>query len=207
MNRWYGISVFTILMLAGGCAVSETSSPAAQEDLPVLGESKQAVGQSCRINDHCPRGMGCYNRTCIQIVEFGPIPEAPLAPACVSDGQCAPAGRRCGINTTAYYPGGPHSYCLAPTCSVSWNPSWVPQNSTTNFTVTSNEMPVGSYSLLYGTKNGTADEYGSYYDWVSGIFPITNYPGFAGYYMRYIDMYTPDGRWFCQTNQSYVYAY
>jgi hypothetical protein len=68
-------------------------------------------------------------------------------------------------------------------------------------------MPGGSYSLLYGTKNGIADEQGSYYGWVSGVFPITNSPGFAGTYMRYINMYAPDGRWFCQTNEAYVHAF
>lgn len=206
MSRWCWISVFTILGLAGGCAVSETAPTAAQEEPLVLGELEQAVGQSCVKNDNCPRGTGCFNGTCIQILEFGPAPEAPLSPACVSDGQCAPAGRRCSVHTTTTYPGGPHGYCLAPTCSVSWDPYWVPQNSTTNFIVTSSEMPIDSYSVLYGTKNGITDEYGSYYNWVSGVFPITNFPGFSGYYMRYINMFAPDGRWFCQTNQAYVYA-
>ena len=76
----------------------------------------------------------------------------------------------------------------------------VPQNSTTTFTVSSEFMPADSYSLLHGTKDGVVDEAGSYYNWVSGEFPITNSPGFAGAYTRYINMYAPDGRWFCQTN-------
>jgi hypothetical protein len=83
----------------------------------------------------------------------------------------------------------------------------IPPNATTNFTVTSDELPSGAYSLMSGTKDGITDVDGSYYDWTSGVFPITNFPGFAGYYMRYIDMYAPDGRWFCRTNQAYAHAY
>jgi hypothetical protein len=193
--------------LTGGCAVSETDSTAAQEEPGTLGEFEQALGQTCSINDDCPRGTGCYNGTCIGIVQFGPVPAPPLSPACVSDGQCAPYGRRCSIDTTTFTPGGSYGYCFAPTCSVSWGSFWIPQNSTVDFTVTSNEMPGGSYSLLHGTRNGVIDENGSYYNLVSGVFPITNSPGLSGFYSRYVRMYAPDGRLFCTTNESYAYFY
>lgn len=96
--------VSAILALAGGCAVSETDAAAAPQESLTLGESELGVLQSCTRNDHCPLGTGCYNRTCEPIPDFGPLPEDPWGPRCVSDAQCAPFGRRglaSGLLTTA----------------------------------------------------------------------------------------------------------
>lgn len=199
MSQWCWISVFTMFGLIGGCAVSDTNPTGAQAEAYIIGE-----GQSCIVNDHCPRGLGCHNGVCKLLSVFG-APEPPYAPACASDGQCPP-GRRCGVHTVTY-DDLTADYCIAPTCSVEWSSNVLPPNSTTNFIVTSDEMPTGSYSLLYGTRNGIADVQGSYYGWVNGVFPITNFPGFAGFYTRRIEMYAPDGRKLCETDAAVLHAF
>lgn len=208
MKRWCWILISSILALAGGCAVSETDSAAAPQESLTLGESELGALQSCTRNDQCALGTACYNRTCIDLPSPpGPLPEEPWGERCVNDAQCAPFGRRCEVHTNTYVPNGPVGYCVAPSCSVSWSLSVIPPNATTNFIVTSSEMPWGgSYSVMYGTKNGVTDVDGAYYDWIEGVFPITNFPGFAGSYMRYLEMYAPDGRLFCTTNQAYADA-
>lgn len=205
MKKWSRISTFMSMAILWGCATGEPEGdPAVPGESLALSESEQEVVQACSVNDDCARGYGCYNGTCFGYVVFGPVPAPPFSPACVSDGQCAPAGRRCGMHTTTYTPGGGYSYCVVPTCSVSWSYSPVPQGSTVNFNVTSEYMGHGAFSLLYGTRNGSWDVYGDYYNLVSGVLLVANSPGLSGDYMRFVDMYAPDGRWFCRSNYSYV---
>lgn len=179
-----------------GCEAAEPEPPlddAAEEQVE---EVDQALCADC----NCPRGTRCYvDGTCQGYPVFGPIPN--LGPPCIGDCQC-PAGTRCEMDI-----GSPSSYgyCVTPTCSVSFDAVTVPPNGTTIFTVTSQWMPQGSYSLLYGTKDGVWDENGSVYNLTSGAFPIVNSPGLAGDYMRYVVMKGPQHEVLCQTAPAYAY--
>lgn len=129
---------------------------------------------------------------------FGPIP-ANAGAACVADCQRA-SGTYCDMGFLTY------GYCIPrPTCSMSYSASVVPPNGTTILSVTSQGTTPGSFSLLYGTKNGVWDELGSPYNLTSGSFPIVNSPGLAGYYMRYAVMRGPRNEFLCQTSPTYSY--
>ena len=55
-----------------------------------------------------------------------------------------------------------------------------------------------------GTRDGVIDEAGSLFNLVSGSFPITNSPGMAGSYVRYIRMFGPDHAELCESPHAAV---
>lgn len=185
-------------------ASSEVSSEEQGELAPVqLAEKTQASCNSCE----CPRGQACnYAGVCAGYPVFGPIPRPPLFPPCVCDSQCWLGGPDAPPMPGAVctnYGGSGYGYCAVPQCSASWSLAVVPPNGTVDFIVSSDWMPPGSYSRLYGTKDGITDENGAVYNLVSGVFPIQNNPGMAGTYMRYLRMYGPDHAQLCVTAPTY----
>lgn len=197
----------------GACAVErdEPGSQSGPPELasrdesrpPVLAETSQAVCSDCA----CPRGQRCnFLGVCAAYPVFGPIPRPPLFPPCVCDSQCWIGGPDAPPMPGAVctnYGGSSYGYCEVPQCSVSWALAVVPPNGTVDFIVSSASMPPGSYSRLYGTKDGVTDENGAVYNLVSGVFPIQNNPGMAGTYMRYLHMHGPDHTLLCVTAPTY----
>jgi hypothetical protein len=158
-----------------------------------LAEKSQASCVSCA----CPRGQACNHLgVCAGYPLFGPIPGPPLWPACVCDSQC-PTGSVCSLSNG-------YGYCQVPTCAAFWDVAVVPPNGTANFGVSSQWMPAGSYSRLYGTRNGVLDTDGLLYNTVAGSFLVQNAPGLAGFYMRYVRMFGPDHTPLCQSEPVYI---
>jgi hypothetical protein len=130
-----------------------------------------------------------------------------MAPPCVCDRQCgegwtlpAQPGRgaaRCELSGT-------YGYCVNPTCELYWSAGSVAPGGTVTLSVTSSNLPEGSYLRLYGTRNGVVDEAGSLFNLVSGSFPITNSAGLEGSYVRYIRIFGPDHAQLCESPHAAV---
>lgn len=183
-----------------GCDAAEPEPPPL-EDVAAEDEEAEEAEEDfeerslllCNDDCICPPATRCWDGICTSYARFGPIP-IHLS-ACVDDCQCL-AGTFCD---NAF---GSYGYCQSqtPSCSLSFDAAVVQPGATTNLTVTSELMPAGSFSLLYGTKDGVPDENGSMYNLTSGSFPIVNSPGLAGVYTRSAVMYGPQNQPLCWTD-------
>ena len=183
-------SLLPWICLAAGCAAEAPTPHRAQRTAAVT------AGQSCSSDCECDRGLRCTNGTCQGFVEFGPIPAPPLSPACVCDSQC-PSGTLCSNpqNTPTSY-----GYCHAYQCSLTFAPYYVGPGDSTALSLTSDPPPPpGSYTLLYGTRDGVTDVAGARFDLTAGTFAIANTPGLAGAYVRYATIHRPNGELLCST--------
>jgi len=191
------VIAFTNLCLSFGCATDQPLPLPDESAGETFAETAQAL-TSCRSHSDCPVGTYCdTSGTCSSFV-IGPT----LGPACGSDSNCT-FGQLCTNRNPSL---GFYGSCVTPDCSAQYSLSFVPLNGTTYFNVTSN-APSGSYSRLYGTKDNNPDAFGTMFQLTSGSFPILNSPGLAGYYMRYLEMYTSDNRLWCQTQNQPTYTY
>lgn len=185
-----------------GCDAAEPEPPSL-EDVAEEDEEAEEVfeerGHPLPCDDHCdcPFGFSCSNGTCWDYIEFSPT----HIYSCVADCQCD-AEKTGMTGMTCYYSSPTNAYgaCYTPNCSLSFDAAVVQRGATTNLTVTSEFMPAGSYTLLYGTKDGVPDENGSRYNLTSGTFPIVNSPGLAGEYTREAVMYGPQNQLLCWTD-------
>ena len=183
--------VFTYVCLSFGC-VTDDPTP-----LPEEAEAAQEVLTFCSSHDACPVGTYCdVGGVCSGFV-IGPNP----GPVCGNDHQCSPYGLRC-TNTSPNL--GTYGSCVSPSCSAQYSLAYVPAGGTTFFNVSSN-APSGSFSRLYGTRDNRQDAFGDIFQLTSGSFPILNSPGLAGSYMRYVDMYAPNGQFWCETATTTTY--
>jgi hypothetical protein len=94
---------------------------------------------------------------------------------------------------------------LEPTCSASFGSFYVASGDTTVFSFTSANVPPGSTSYLYGTKNGLPDANGIPYGVTSGAYLVANSPGLEGLYARWVVIRGPDGAEVCKTNTTSVF--
>lgn len=194
--RTIAVLVFLCLGLGFGCVHDEATAPTDEVSEENLGETTQESTKYC--NSHCDCGGEEYCGTggiCTSFV-IGPSP-AP----CGSDCNCS-GGQRCTNMSSAL---GSYGSCVSPSCSAQYSPYYVPAGGTNYFHLSSSNMPSGSYSRLYGTRDGYWDEFGSVYYLTSGTFQNVNSPGRSGYYMRYVDMHAPNGQFWCRTQQTYTY--
>lgn len=91
----------------------------------------------------------------------------------------------------------------APTCTAAFSKSVVAQGDSVVFSLTSTgNIPAGSISYLYGTKNGVTDEPGNAFSGPNFSYTITNTPGLAGSYVRWLVVKTSGGQKVCQSNQT-----
>ena len=185
------------LLGLAACTQPDSSEP------PLAGAADQALlgaGAACSSDCACGRGLRCTGGVCASYVEFGPIPAPPFSPPCVCDAQC-PSDRFCTNNQaspTSY------GYCVAASCSAGFSPTFVPAGSSTLFTLASHAdfdspLPAGSFSRMYGTRNGVQDAFGEAYPFTAAVFSIANTPGLAGSYTRYVGVHRPDGGLLCTT--------
>src|SRR6187402_3113547 len=168
------------LCLSFGCTYSDHVSPADESEVEEeLGEVEQGLSSHCA----CPVGQywssGGY---CTSFV-VGPAP-SPSYGACGADCNC-PSGTRCTNTSTAP---GSYGFCVVPACSAEMWPSYIPVWGTGTFRISATNMPSGSYALVSGTRNGYPDASNVRFPG-PGDYSIGNYPGMAGYYMRYADLY------------------
>lgn len=171
--------IFSVVSFILGC---DTASPEPEEN---VGQVDQAVCAICS----CPLGDECKaTGDCGGIVQFSPSLPNP----CIEDCQC-PSGTRCTRD------GGSYGFCRTPTCSASYSVTTVPLNGTTTFSISSQYMPPGAYTKLFGTKDGIQDVNGTVFNLTSGSFTITDSPGLGGKYIRYVMMYGPNNATLCST--------
>jgi len=91
----------------------------------------------------------------------------------------------------------------APKCTASFSKSVVAQGSSVVFSLSSvGDIPAGSISYLYGTKNGVTDEPGNAFSGPNFSYTITNTPGLAGSYVRWLVVKTSSGQKVCQSNNT-----
>lgn len=191
---------------------SSSSEPVAGEERAEAigpGQASEAVqllgpggaGATCSSNCNCQTFHECVNGTCQYTAPIGGHPPPP-GDYCKSDCQCGNLTGYCTNNNNPSQWG----YCVATTCAISWSPTVVAAGATTIMTLSSTGMPANAYTRLYGQKNGLPDPSagGAQFNVTSGSFPITNGPGMAGHYTRWVRMYTSYGQQICQSGSSSV---
>lgn len=91
----------------------------------------------------------------------------------------------------------------APKCTAAFSKSVVAPGSSVVFSLSSvGDIPSGSISYLYGTKNGVTDEPGNAFSGPNFSYTITNTAGLAGYYERWLIVKTSGGQTVCQSNHT-----
>jgi len=93
------------------CSVTDPSVASSKSEV-IEGSDPGNTTGACASNAACARGTGCYQGTCLDIVEFSPKPAPPLSPPCVTQSQCTPVARSCSVNFETYTPGGTYGYCI-----------------------------------------------------------------------------------------------
>lgn len=107
---------------------------------------------------------------------------------------CGPADR--GVEDEM----GTASAGLDAACKLSWSNFYVPPGGSVQFKLlTLGTYPANSISYLYGTKNGVQDEFGSAFSGPNFNYTITNAPGLAGSYNRWVIVRGPSDEFVCQS--------
>lgn len=182
--------IASLCFALAGCGSVPEESSIADEELISTSVSASAVGGACTTSCDCPLDSTCSSGVCVILPVAGP--RSPN-PRCYADCQCS-SPQYCSATPPS------HGYC-EPSCSVKWLREIVPPGQGTLFIIRSNGLPAGSYSRLYGTKDGVTDVNGQIWQTTSGSYGVTYGPGV---YTRYMKMFSAANVQLCQTNVSSV---